>query len=165
MAVVVETADADDVATITDYWIALADDQRAHGSHVLGDPSRETIAETVRRHIARDALLVARREDTLAGFVAMELEREGYERDCQRGRVTALYVRPDDRSRGIGRRLLDRAERDLAAAGAAVVALEALADNDRARSLYDECGYEPHRVTYEKPIESDTHSSPERRTP
>ncbi|AWB27603.1 GNAT family N-acetyltransferase [Halococcoides cellulosivorans] len=157
--VVVESADGDDVSAVTDLWVALADDQRAHDSHVLGVESRETIVETVRRMIALDALAVARRADTVVGFVAMELERDGYDRDVTRGRVPAIYVRPDDRSSGIGTQLLDRAERELGAAGADVITLEALAANDRARELYHDRGFVSHRVVYEKPIENDTHSS------
>jgi len=156
---VVEPADPDDASVVTDLWVALADDQRAHDSHVLGVESRETIVETVRRLIALDALVVARRADTVVGFVAMELERDGYDRDVTRGRIPAVYVRPADRSSGLGTLLLDRAERDLGAAGADVVTLEALAANDRARELYHDRGFESHRVVYEKPIENDTHSS------
>lgn len=162
MDALVEVASHEDVPVVADLWVALADDQRDHGSHVLGVESRETIVESVRRMVALDALLVARREDTAVGFAAMELERDGYDRDVTRGRVPAIYVRPRDRSAGIGTRLLDRAERELGAAGADVVTLEALAANDRARELYRERGFDSHRVVYEKSIENDTHSSPRR---
>lgn len=155
----VEVAERADCSRVIDLWVDLATDQRAHGSHVRGEPSRSAIADEVSRRIAADAVLVAREESSIVGFAALDRERDGYERDVDRGRVTALYVRPTHRSSGLGSRLLDRAEAHLADVGIDVVTLEALADNDRARSFYRDLGYEPHRVSFERSIESDTHSS------
>lgn len=91
-------------------------------------------------------------EDPLLGFVGFSLEHDGYERECTRGTVTNLFVRSDRRGEGIGSALLRAAERALAEAGADAVALEALADNDRARAFYDSRGYDAHRIEFRKEI-------------
>ena len=89
---------------------------------------------------------------TIVGFVAFSIEREGYERDHTRGVVSNLFVSPSRRGEGIGSALLAAAERELAEAGAEAVALEALADNERARSFYADRGYDLHRVELRKEV-------------
>lgn len=42
------------------WWVALADEQRAYGSHLLGEPNRALIREAMTRHVVTDGLLVAR---------------------------------------------------------------------------------------------------------
>jgi ribosomal protein S18 acetylase RimI-like enzyme len=86
------------------------------------------------------------------GFVGFSLERGDYERDAVRGTVSNLYVTPERRGEGIGAALLDAAERELAEVGADHVALEALADNDRAQEFYADRGYGPHRVELTKSL-------------
>jgi len=66
--------------------------------------------------------------------------------------VSNLFVVPERRGEGIGSALLDAAEQALREAGAEVVALEALADNDRAREFYATHGYERHRVELTKSL-------------
>ncbi|RAW46865.1 GNAT family N-acetyltransferase [Halorubrum sp. 48-1-W] len=88
----------------------------------------------------------------IVGFVAFSIEREGYERDRTRGVVSNLFVSPSRRSEEIGSALLAAAERELVEAGADAVALEALADNERARSFYADRGYDLHRVELRKEI-------------
>ena len=57
------TIDAPDVETaerLAAWWVVLADEQRVHDSHLLGDPNRRLIEEAMARHIVTDGLLVAR---------------------------------------------------------------------------------------------------------
>jgi ribosomal-protein-alanine N-acetyltransferase len=61
------------------------------------------------------------------------------------GHIKDLAVRPEARGRGIGRRLLHEALFGIALAGATVAKLEVREDNDAARSLYREEGFEPTR--------------------
>ena len=66
-----------------------------------------------------------------------------------------LFVRAPERGDGIGSALLTAAEEALDAGGAAVIALESMAENDAARAFYRRHGYDPHRVELEKPINGD----------
>ena len=156
----IEPATAADVDAVTDMWVALAAGQREHGSTLRAEANRETVREWVAQSVVTGDLLVARDPDPVAGtdgransnetevvgFVGFSLERGNYERDAVRGTVSNLYVAPERRGEGIGAALLDAAERALSEAGADRVALEALADNDRARAFYADRGYGPHRV-------------------
>lgn len=158
-----EMADLDE---IVDCWVRLADGQREHDSHLLADENREAIRESVGHHVVSGNLLVARpeggsgeRSDRVEGFVMFGLQSDSYERDVTRGVVRNLYVRPGARNRGLGSELMAAAERRMAEAGADVVALEVMADNEAARRLYRRRGYEPHRVGLEKPVGSDTHTN------
>jgi ribosomal protein S18 acetylase RimI-like enzyme len=156
----VAPATVDDVDDVTDLWIALAEDQRRHGSTLLAEQNRAAVREWVARSVVTGELLVARDEEgnededegRPIGFVGFSLDREGYERDRVRGTVSNLFVVPDRRGEGVGADLLEAAERALAAAGADAVALEALADNDRARAFYADRGYGLHRVELTKPL-------------
>ncbi|MGM0448862.1 MAG: GNAT family N-acetyltransferase [Methanobacteriota archaeon] len=161
----IEPATAADVDAVTDMWVALAAGQREHGSTLRAEANRETVREWVAQSVVTGELLVARDPDPAAeadgggdrkadpvGFVGFSLERGDYERDAIRGTVSNLYVAPDRRGEGIGAALLVAAERALSEAGADRVALEALADNDRARAFYADRGYDPHRVELTKSL-------------
>ena len=166
----IECPDPGDVDAVVDLWVALASDQRTYDSHILPEPNRGVIRDTLARHAVTGELRAARYGDEVVGFVSFELERGAYESDETRGIVRNVYVDPEYRGRGIGGALLDAAETALADAGATVIALEAMAGNDRARGFYRRRGYAPHRVQFEKPLdreaaveppdaeENDTHS-------
>ncbi|WP_435075309.1 GNAT family N-acetyltransferase [Halorubrum sp. HHNYT27] len=158
----VEAAVVDDIDDVTDLWVALAAGQRRHGSTLLAAQNRATVREWVARSVVTGELLVAREADgDPVGFVGFALDREGYERDCVRGTVSNLFVIPDRRGEGIGADLLDAAEGELAAAGAERVALEALADNERARAFYAERGYDLHRVELTKSLPDSAADEPD----
>ncbi|PSQ27645.1 ribosomal-protein-alanine N-acetyltransferase [Halobacteriales archaeon QS_9_68_17] len=61
------------------------------------------------------------------------------------GHVKDLAVHPDRRGEGLGATLLEAALSKLAARSARTVKLEVRESNDRARSLYEEFGFEPLR--------------------
>jgi ribosomal protein S18 acetylase RimI-like enzyme len=63
----------------------------------------------------------------------------GYE--GHRGWVNYLAVRPDHRRRGLGRRLMDEAERRLRDLGCAKVNLQVRSSNETAREFYRQIGY------------------------
>ncbi|WP_281194295.1 GNAT family N-acetyltransferase [Halorubrum sp. F4] len=169
----VTAATVDDVDAVTNLWLELARDQRRHGSTLLASANRNAVREWVARSVVTGELLVARDGDVsdetgdvsdetggegdgaepIVGFVAFSIEREGYERDRTRGLVSNLFVSPERRGEGIGSALLAAAERELAEAGADAVTLEALADNERARSFYADRGYGLHRVELRKEID------------
>ncbi|MDB2223520.1 GNAT family N-acetyltransferase [Halorubrum ezzemoulense] len=159
----IEPATTDDVDPVTDMWVALAAGQREYGATLRGEANRATVREWVAQSVVTGDLLVARDPEAAAeadagdpdpvGFVGFSLERGDYDRDAVRGTVSNLFVRPDRRGEGIGAALLDAAERALVEAGADRVALEALADNDRARAFYTDRGYGLHRVELTKSLD------------
>jgi ribosomal protein S18 acetylase RimI-like enzyme len=63
-------------------------------------------------------------------------------RNHERGAIYAFVVASDWRGRGIGRRVLQDASRDLFDAGARYVDLEVEVDNERALGLYTSVGFE-----------------------
>ena len=151
-----EPAGTGDAGVVTDQWVALAADQRAHGSHILAEANRTVVREAVLRHVVADELLVARKDGEIVGFVMFTIEGGRYEQDATRGVVQNLYVVPDYRKEGIGGDLLTAAEAHLAARDADVVTLDVMAANEDARRLYQRHGYRPYRVELEKSLESDT---------
>ncbi len=158
MAVTIEPAETGEEDAIAEQWVELAAGQRDHGSHILPDANGTAIRESILRHIVGDTLLVARADGDIVGFVMFAIQQGTYEQDVTRGVVENLYVEPGRRSEGIGRALLETAHESLAERGADVVALDVMADNDEARTLYRRLGYTPHRLELERPVENDTHS-------
>jgi ribosomal protein S18 acetylase RimI-like enzyme len=160
-------ARAPDVDALADAWVALAAEQRAHGSHLEAAANRGRIRESMAHHVVDDSCLVARPEDAsspdemsdddaFVGFVTFSVEDGGYELDASRGSVENLYVQPESRGDGVGASLLSAAEDALAARGVDVVSLEVLARNDRAREFYDREGYAEQRVVVEKRVDVET---------
>ncbi|MFB6255125.1 MAG: N-acetyltransferase, partial [Haloplanus sp.] len=67
--VTVEPAVPGDADAIADLWVALAADQRRHGSHLCADANRDAIRESLARHAAADGLTLARDDGAFVGFV------------------------------------------------------------------------------------------------
>ena len=155
----VTPANVADIGVVTDLWVDLAADQRAHGSHLVAEPNRQAVREAIARAIVASEMFVARADEEILGFVMVSIEVGRYEQDVHRGTVDNIFVRPDDRGCGIGALLLGTAERRLAAAGVDVVSLETMASNDAARRFYEGHDYESHRVELEKPIDADAVAS------
>ncbi|MFB6161044.1 MAG: GNAT family N-acetyltransferase [Haloferacaceae archaeon] len=153
---VIRAATSDDVDRLVDLWVALAAEQRPHGSHLPPDANRTAAREAIAHRVVTDGVRVAVHEDAVVGFVTFRVEAGRYEQDVERGVVDDLFVVPDHRNAGVGARLLDAAEAALRAAGVDAVALEALSDNAAARRFYERRGYRPHRVEFEKGLENDT---------
>lgn len=150
----IETPDTDDADTLAELWVGLADGQRAFGSHLEAAENRDTIRESFFRHIVTDTVRVATEDDAIVGFVTFSIESGRFEQDTTRGIIENLYVTPEARGEGVGSALLAAGEAALFDAGADVIALDVMAENEDARRFYDRHGYQPHRVELEK--ESDT---------
>ncbi|MFB6200807.1 MAG: GNAT family N-acetyltransferase [Halorhabdus sp.] len=157
MTTTIDTATQRDVAALTDLWVALVEDQRAHGAHLYGETNRGRAREFIANAVTNDGVLVAR-DGGLIGFVMFRNETGAYEQDVTRGVIDNVFVCPARRGEGVGTRLMDAAEAALAERGAELVTLSVLADNDAARRFYDRRGYEPHRIELERRSESDTPS-------
>ncbi|MFB6071552.1 MAG: GNAT family N-acetyltransferase [Halobacterium sp.] len=154
----VRAATGDDVAAITEFWVALAAEQREHGSHLFAEENRGQAKDLIRQYVHADGCAVATRGDATVGFVMFHVETGMYDTDATRGFVDNVYVAPGARGEGVGSALLDHAEAELRDRGADALAVEALWDNEHARRLYERRGYAPHRITLEKRVESDTHT-------
>lgn len=171
----IEPAEAGDVDALADAWLALAAEQRAHGSHLYADPNRQRIRESMAHHVVDGSCLLARPSDEsdgggedavesdavgddrgFVGFVTFSVDSGGYEMDVTRGTVENLFVRSSARGEGVGAALLSAAEAALAERGVDVVSLEVLAANVRAREFYDREGYDEHRVVVEKRVDVET---------
>ena len=161
----IELGGLSDLDAVVEAWIALAADQRQHGSQVLPEPNRNAIRGVVGSHVLHGGLLVARDEGEyaagegeqgpgdLVGFVTFGPEDGGFELDTNRGVIRHLWVREDRRSEGVGSELLDAAEQRLAERGIEQVSLEVLAENEAARRFYRERGYGTHRLELEKELD------------
>jgi GNAT superfamily N-acetyltransferase len=102
------------------------------------------------------ALFVAELDGTIVGVAACVVLEEPSMLEppdsIRFGVVTDVYVDPDRRQRGIARRLLEAAERHLAAAGVTRMRIGLLAGNEDARRTYERCGFAPYEVILEKRI-------------
>lgn len=154
----VTTATGDDITVITEMWVALAREQREFGSHLLSGPNRQSARSLISQYVHSNECAIARDNGSTLGFVMYHTETGMYETDVTRGVIDNLYVVPEARNSGIGSALLDHAESVLLEGGVETLTIEALWKNENARNLYEQRGYEPHRIVYEQPTENDTHS-------
>ncbi|MBP1806135.1 GNAT family N-acetyltransferase [Rubellimicrobium aerolatum] len=90
------------------------------------------------------AVAVALDGDAIAGFVCHGPQRDdGLRAAGHDGEVLALYVAPAIQGRGLGRRLMVRAARDLRDRGCRGLGLWTLRDNHPARAFYERLGGSP----------------------
>ena len=151
--VTVEPGDVSVADRVAELWVALAADQRAHGSHLQAATNRDLARDAVAQHAVTGGLVVARADDEIVGFVTFSKEQGDYDVDSRRGLIHDIFVRESYRGRGVGGRLLDAAEERLASDGIEYVSLEVLADNAAARRFYERAGYDEFRVEMEKQLE------------
>ena len=109
-----------------------------------GDPLRH--AQHWRKTIGVEdgTTYVAECDEGLVGFVTVNIvdERSSLLQPNAYGRVGSLSVAPTHRGRGIGRELMDLAERWIRGRGVQDVRLNVWAFNEAALRLYEELGYE-----------------------
>lgn len=96
------------------------------------------------RFVGDPGFLVAVDDGSVVGFVVADVVPDN-ERPI--GHVKDLAVHPDRRDEGVGATLLERSLMVLAGSGVASLKLEVREDNEVARSLYRQFGFEPvHRI-------------------
>ncbi|MDA0703895.1 MAG: GNAT family N-acetyltransferase [Proteobacteria bacterium] len=130
-------ARAEDEAAV----LAFARAMNAEDGHPL-DPAGEAAARRVARGEANARCWLMHRTGG-AGAVSHIVLTIGFsiQHGGRDGFIDELYVRPEARGAGIGRRLLALAEREARALGFAALHLEVERSNDRARRLYGTLGY------------------------
>ena len=69
-----------------------------------------------------------------------------------RGEVNSLGVLKSHRRRGIGRALMEHAERWLADRGASMIGLDTLATSPESVPFYESIGYEPRSIIFERKL-------------
>lgn len=154
MTVSVEAATIDDVDVITPLWVALVEDQQQYGAHLLGAVNGQSASAIIKQYVLTGNVGIAVDDGgPIVGFVMYHVETGVYEQDVTRGIVENVFVVESARERGVGSRLMDYAEDRLREQGVEVVGLSVMAENEDARRLYAERGYEPHRIEMERDLD------------
>src|SRR5215510_16100190 len=112
---------------------------------VIADRYCERIYERCRE--AAGKIFVAEEDSEVVGFVTVLAREPFVELDDPPGHyalITDLVVLESHRSRGIGRRLLERAEAYAKQAGSTELRIGVLSSNRKARRLYLDVGFQPH---------------------
>jgi len=102
---------------------------------------------------AAGRVYVAEEENAVVGFVTVLAKEPFMELDDPPGHyalITDLVVLESHRGRGIGRRLLERAEVYAKQAGATELRVGVLTNNRTARRLYLDVGFQPHLEIFTK---------------
>jgi GNAT superfamily N-acetyltransferase len=106
------------------------------------------IAARLERLAAADArVVVADLDGEVLGFIAFAIVPR-FEHDDRLVRILALVVDPGVRERGVGRQLMEEAERVGAEVGAAFVEVTAGHHRPDARHLYESLGYDAAVTAY-----------------
>ncbi len=152
---VIRPARLADLPQVADIWVRSW--QAAYAgivpaAHLSALDPRERHGRLVERFTSdpRYEMLVADSAATLLGFVVGGPWR-GEDAAPEIGELAAIYLAPEHRGRGVGRLLLDAAERRLAERGFAEVRLWVLEDNTSAQRFYRGAGWAPDglRQTYD----------------
>ncbi len=157
----VRPAESADLDAVLECWLALIESQRTHGSHLEAAANRSIARDLLGQYIVGDMLAVAGPAGSapggpIRGFVTFYREHGVYEQDRPRGVIENIYVDPDWRGEGIGSALLDYAESALADRDATVLTLSAMAANDQAIAWYEDHGYTPHRIEFERTLDGES---------
>ncbi len=107
----------------------------------------DIVARLERFSTEQSWVVVADLDGEVIGFVAVHLFPR-FEHGDHAARIVALVVDPGARERGVGRRLMDEAERGAREASAAFIEITAGHHRPEARRLYESLGYDPGLTAY-----------------
>ena len=135
---IADYGDAADAAAVVSLLDAYARDPMG-GGEPLSDDVRDTLVDAL-ASVPGAFSLIARLDDMPVGLA-----------NCFTGfstfaaaplvNIHDMAVMPGHRGAGIGRALMEAVEVEALKRGACKVTLEVLSGNDRAKSLYESCGY------------------------
>ena len=136
--------------------IALQDFEReifpkTADGRAIAKPYIEYLLEICRAN--RGRVLVAERSGQVVGYSAYQIwdnAEEIHEDAYEYGYISDLAVLDAHRGKGFGRALLDAAQSLLKAEGIELVRIGVLAGNRPARRLYADCGFDEHKIVFEK---------------
>jgi ribosomal protein S18 acetylase RimI-like enzyme len=145
-------------------WRAIVElqtyEHALHASRLPGEQIADTYLDWMLRQAeAGGAVLVAECGQDFVGFVAGWIEQASNiaeTPDSNRvGYICDICVMPAFRGRRIATQLLNAIERHLALAGIARLRIRSLAVNKSARASYQQAGFAPYEIVYEKAIDTD----------
>jgi ribosomal protein S18 acetylase RimI-like enzyme len=125
-----------------DLLLALMHDFYAESGFALDRPPHDRAFRQLLANPALGAVWIARHKGAPAGHVVLAV-RFTMEHAGLSGYVDDLYVRPQFRRLGIGRRLLDAVTSECRSRGCRSLQVEVASDNLPALALYAACGVHP----------------------
>lgn len=158
----IREAAAGDRPALVEFVMGLQEVERAlHPNRSLGQEMGSGHLVYLERlvEVYQGRFFVAEAKTGLLGFVVcfVETEDEGdlhvVEAERRFGYISDLYVAPQSRGQGVGRALIEAAEAHFKQLGLPVVRIAFLHNNDRARRIYEQAGFRPYEVTYEKRLD------------
>ncbi|PSP37530.1 GNAT family N-acetyltransferase [Halobacteriales archaeon QH_7_65_31] len=152
----ITTPTASELDTLVDLWLALAESQREHGSHLRVPENEPRIRESLSQRLVTDGVRLARIDGEPVGFTTFYPEQASFEQDCSRGVIENLFVVESRRGEGVGTALLEAAIDAFRAGDIDRIALDVLAANDEARRFYRDHGFEPQRIQLERRLQRET---------
>jgi GNAT superfamily N-acetyltransferase len=99
-----------------------------------------------------DRVFVATTAGGVTGFAWVTPSPDDDDDAARVGQVRSLHVSPDAQGRGTGRLLLRAALEHLAEAGRTAASLWVVADNHRARGVYEHLGWSPDGTSRREPL-------------
>jgi ribosomal protein S18 acetylase RimI-like enzyme len=157
---VIRSARPDDVADLRRAVVELQEYERGlHTSRLPGEQIADAYLAWLQQQAAKTgAVLVAELAGKFAGFAAGWIVEddsiaETPDSNCA-GYISDICVMPAYRGQRIAGELLSAIERHLAGAGITRVRIASLAANTSAQAAYQQAGYEPYEIVYEKRLGS-----------
>ncbi len=118
------------------------------------EETRDVAKEMASKYIEdpRSVVLVAQVDGKIIGFVRAEIRENPILENGRLGIIVELYVHPQYRRRGVAKRLVEEASKELALRGVSVVGAEFPAANSVARAFYENLGFRPYLSVYIKEV-------------
>ena len=149
-----EVKDVDD--SVKELWLGLAREMfEIERLIVPSETNSDKWIAFVREGLAseRNFLLVAKSRSRVVGFVHATIFRDHpFKVSKLVGGIDDVYVLPEFRGRGIGKKLAVECLNKMKGAGAKVVRLQVLTENKVAIRLYEKLGFKTHRYGMIKQI-------------
>lgn len=142
-----EVEDVDD--SVKELWLCLAREMfEIERLIVPSEANGDRWVEFVREGLAsgRNFLLVAKNDSRIVGFAYAGIVRHNFEKISKIiGVIDDVYVLPEFRGKGIGKKLVVECLNKMKVVGVKVVGLQVLTENRAAIKLYEKLGFKTNR--------------------
>lgn len=88
----------------------------------------------------------------IMGIIEKDIHEYDFERNCYLGKITELIVTKNTRSKGIGKRLIEKMELYFEGNNCKVISIDVFGYNDVAKNFYFKNGYHSRMITVSKRI-------------
>ncbi len=118
----------------------------------ITNKTNKQIQETINNSSKEEELFIAEENKKVIGFILLQTRKDFFT-DESNGYISDIAVKKEYEGKGVGRLLLEKAEKWARGKGYQLLVLHTLIGNKRAQRIYEEFGFTKDNIQYAKKLD------------